>query len=42
LCNFAIAVGDIYLMAFIGKKSGIEIDFKKEFIKIFIRQLKEI
>jgi hypothetical protein len=41
-CNYAIAIVDIYLMAFTGKKSDIKFDFKEEYIKIFIKQLKDL
>ena len=41
-CNYAIAVVNIYLMAFTGKKSDIKFDLKGEYIKMFIKQLKDL
>ena len=41
-CNYATFVVDIFLMAFTDKKSNIKLDPKEEYIKIFIKQLKDL
>ena len=41
-CNYATFVVDMFLMAFTDKKRNIKFDPKEEYIKIFIKQLKDL